>query len=253
MTIGAGPRASIPGSTARQATSAVSRLAEIISVPVAPARTRRSRRSGTCPATFTSPSTGPSSAAASAEKAEKSSSLAASAGRPHAVRPAPARSLISAPSPSSLTSVTASRAPCSARREHTSRPIVPAAPVTTTTRFSSRMRSSVSGSGHPGRTPAAHVHTAVWPSGLAAARVQPRHHPAGHLLLARPGRARDHSRRHATKWSSHLIAQLSLGRLSRSRLGPRRPLVSLRRELLPAWRRAVSRAGSSRPRRDLMA
>src|SRR5580692_909387 len=170
VTIDPARRASMPGSTARQATITVSRLDEIIAVQSAGDDSAKSTIRKV-PATLTSPSTGPSSAAASAVKAVNSSSRVASAGRPQAVRPAPARSLSSPPSPSSLTSVTATRAPCSASRKHTARPIVPAAPLTATTRFSSRMKSSVPGSiGSAGGIPRAAPATTVdasRPSGQA--------------------------------------------------------------------------------------
>src|SRR5580692_10106169 len=170
LTIDPARRASMPGSTARQATIAVSRLDEIIAVQSAGDDSAKSTIRKV-PATLTSPSTGPSSAAASAVKAVNSSSRVASAGRPQAVRPTPARSLSRPPSPSSLTSVTATRAPCSASRKHTARPIVPAAPLTATTRFSSRMKSSVPGSpgpagGIPRAAPATTV-DACLPSGQA--------------------------------------------------------------------------------------
>src|SRR5580704_6074561 len=170
VTIDPARRATMAGSTARQATIAVSRLDEIIAVQSAGDDSAKSTIRKV-PATLTSPSTGPSSAAASAVKAVNFSSRVASAGRPQAVRPASARSLSSPPSPSSLTSVTATRAPCSASKKHTARPIVPAAPLTATTRFSSRMKSSVPGSlgpadGIPRAAPATTV-DAARPSGQA--------------------------------------------------------------------------------------
>ena len=124
---------SIPGKTERQATRAVMRLVEIISAQSAGLESAKST-SLNVPATLTSTLTRPNTSFTSATRAEKSSKSAASDGRPHSVDVPACNSPISVSSGSAATSVNARRAPFAAKSRLTSRPIVPPAPVTSTTR-----------------------------------------------------------------------------------------------------------------------
>ena len=128
---------SMAGRTDRDATSAVIRLAAIMSDQSVGLESAKSVTLKV-PATLTSTSTRPIASLISATKAKKSSKSVASAARPHAGEAPSWSSVIMASSGSAATSVTASRAPWDASSRHTSRPIVPPAPVTSTTLSFSR-------------------------------------------------------------------------------------------------------------------
>ena len=180
----------MPGRTARQATSAVSRLAESISDQSGGFESAKSDILNV-PATLTSTSTGPYTSLTSATKAEKCSKSAASHGRPHTGEPPPRSSLIIASRGSAAISVSATCAPCAATSRLTALPMVPPAPVTSTTRSFSRNVapfSMVTWASYPAHfTRVGLDGQAKWPSHLvaqAAGRVSP------HVLQAGAGRRR---------------------------------------------------------------
>src|SRR5579863_1161605 len=110
LTIAPERTSSIAGSTARQATSAVSRLVEIISAQSVGEEPTKSPNLKV-PATFTNTSGRPKTSVASATSRENSPKSAASAARPQTVPAVPSNSSMSVPRGAALTSVSATWAP----------------------------------------------------------------------------------------------------------------------------------------------